>query len=354
MELPGEKTLVSLIDKVYDLTKSGVGAVFRPALKILDGKADARVREIERLAQERLRQQVKGIRAGRVKVTADFKTVDVIPAPMGEATAIAVHETAQRLMEAMSASGYRPSDLIEIERQINLAQIAAFAEDEAEQEKDGTAAADEVDDDWFAQWRNRAQDVSKEAKRPGTFSVHTMDFLSRMSASEADLIAMLAPFAISRRHIFWSRTDGTLNSVLISSGLTLSRLLELEDLGIVNSVSGLGLKSTTNLADDGGGGRTCGLAVGKSALVFLVTIDSGLHQIAYQSIPISRLGNELLQLIDCEANVAYLKSLVRSVRVEGMTVYIGELAAATDGSADLEVINLKPFATDDQPQGSAP
>ena len=237
MDLPGEKVLVNLIDKVHDLTKSGIGTVFRPVMKVLDAKADARAVEIARLSQERVRQIVKDVRAGRMLIASGFKVIDA-ETPQAEVNATAVSTVTQQLLASMSASGYRQADLIEIERQINLAQIAAFAEEDAQQDKDGTASGMDVDGDWFAQWRNRAQDVSKEkmqrlwakvlkgkAKALNTFSIHTMDFLGRMSALEADLIAKLKPFAVDGCHVYRSTPAGAAEEVMRARGLDLGSLL---------------------------------------------------------------------------------------------------------------------------------
>lgn len=66
-----------------------------------------------------------------------------------------------------------------------------------------------VDDDWFTAWREGAERVSKEQmqrlwakaligelRSPGSYSLHSMEFLRRMSPRDANLIAKVAPFRI--------------------------------------------------------------------------------------------------------------------------------------------------------------
>ena len=124
MQLPGEQLLIKLVD----VLASGVGTATRPWVirreeraKAL-GKADAA--RIERLSQEKLRQQIKDIRAGHKTIDAEYKVIDVkVEGQAGHSELARIRSEHIKALQATSAS---PAQLIELERRINLDQITGM------------------------------------------------------------------------------------------------------------------------------------------------------------------------------------------------------------------------------------
>ena len=160
MDAPGEKLLIKLVEAL----QSGIGVATkswltrRQARAEALGKADA-VR-IERLNQELLRQQLRDVRAGRKTIDSELRVLEAKPAGGDHATQ--VEKLKADYVAALRASGASPAALIELERRINLDQISSMVLDEAADDTAGAADERPIDPDWFAQWRNRAQDISNE------------------------------------------------------------------------------------------------------------------------------------------------------------------------------------------------
>jgi hypothetical protein len=130
----------------------------------------------------------------------------------------------------------------QFERALNLHSTIAMAEEEAARIKDEEVSEKPVDPDWFTRWRANVEDVENEGmqrlwariltgefKQPGSLSLHTLDFVRRISMDDAKLIEMLGPAVSSGGYI---AHDGELDPVLAKMGLTLETFLDLEDLGV--------------------------------------------------------------------------------------------------------------------------
>lgn len=215
MKLPGESVLVRLIETV----ERGVGGLCAPwqTRRVEAARSDARI--IERLRLVRVEQDIAAIRAGEKGVDEQGRLVEngasktlMLEAPKSNT---GNNESAERrISQSFSDASRERFTADEMQRSVNLKRIVMFAEEEAEQTdeplgKDAGAKQpkEEVDEDWFAKWRQGAQDVRREEMQrlwgklltaevtePGTYSLHTVDFLSRMSHSDAELLARIAPF----------------------------------------------------------------------------------------------------------------------------------------------------------------
>ena len=251
MDWPGEK----VINRVIDALENGIGGALRPWQIRRVGKANAEARAEERLLLEQAELDIADLKAGRKRLDANRKL-------------IACDVSEQILLEGPTSRKSSPIELFEqtaqdathaheLQRAVNLKKIALYAEEAAEDidqsaESAGTsdqATPPEIDADWFARWRTGAQEVSKEemqrlwgkllageVSRPGSYSLHTVDFLSRMSSTDANLLAKVAPF-VSNGGIIKVGDD-----FFTEKGLGFQQFLYLDDLGIINgatSIAGL-------------------------------------------------------------------------------------------------------------------
>ena len=211
------------------------------ALGSSDAKSERKRSEdaarIERLSQEKLRQQIKDIRAGHKTIDAEYKVIDVkVEGQAGHSELARIRSEHIKALQATSAS---PAQLIELERRINLDQITGMVIEEAEAHSSGEPDDKPIEPDWFVQWRNRAQDVSNEdmqrlwarvlkgqAAVSGSYSIHTLEFLSCMSRDDAELLAKLGCFALDNACVYSG-------SKVLEAVLTFDHILYLADLGLL-------------------------------------------------------------------------------------------------------------------------
>ena len=344
--VPGE----SLLIKIWDSIASGVGAIARPSLirreTIEKALGDAEALRINRLAEEAIRRELREVRAGRKQIGPRYI---LLPPPEAEKVVetTAVQKLATDFLQSVQA-GCTPPETIEIECRLNLDQIALIALEEAAHEQADTVDEKPIDPDWFAQWRNRAQDISQEemqrlwarvlkgeAKTGGSYSIHTMDFLSRMSRADAELIARLGTFVVAGRFILKKA------KALETAGITTSERLFLNDLAILNSVEAIGGVNGTFPFD-------VETAAGKAALLgnhdkVLVCVAKPEHQgpLTFPTYVLSQVGRELISLASFASNDAYLKEVADACRAQCLSVLIGSAQRQADGN--FTVTNMTPF-----------
>ena len=222
-----------------------------------------------------------------------------------------------------------------MEHQINLEQISTIAIEEAMEEEISPDTEDPIDKDWFSQWRSRAKEVSGkdmqtlwarvlkgEAHKPGQFSVHTLDFLSRMSKQDAEKLSLLGQFAINGSQLL--KLNGAIANSITESGLTFQDLINFESLGILSGISsGIGGITFQPEWSHYNGKKCFPFRIANKALL-LEPKDQEKEVEAFSIISISFVGRELLKLADVPANLAYLKEIAEAKK-DNYIIYIGDV-----------------------------
>ncbi len=234
---------------------------------------------------------------------------------------------------------YSSNDLIGYERELNLQQIAAIAVEESLEDQN-TEESLPPDPDWFAQWRNRAQDVSNEDMqrlwarvlkgevcKAGSFSIHTLEFLSRMSRRDAALIEKLAAFAINGNNVASQAQD-----ILLANGIRFIDLVHLEDLSLINGVVGLGVTLTLPAVIDSNGKNFFALGCGKKVLL-MYPKDITKKSLEFEVYTLSHITVELLKLASIHIDLEYLKYIADSKKSECSVIYIGDACLAPEGKS---------------------
>ena len=250
MGWPGEKVLV----RVIDAFENGIGGALRPWQIRRVGQANAEARKCERLLIEQVELEIADLKSGRKKLDAKGRLIacesrpdNLIEGPKLEEIKLIENSHAASMEFAQAAR--ESSHAHEMQKAVNLKKISLYAEEEAEEldrrsegeESGSTGPQHELDADWFAKWRTGAQEVSKEdmqrlwgkllageVARPGSYSMHTVDFLSRMSSADATALARVAPLVTSIGIIKVADED------FKSLGFTFGDFLYLDDLGLIN------------------------------------------------------------------------------------------------------------------------
>jgi len=346
---PGEKLLVRLID----LVENGLGAAGRPwqIKRAESARIESRRRELLALAQAEI--DVRDIRSGKKVLDSKGNLIEAHSQGIDPKDPLNIHEPADRLPDTLLLfnSYMRENSAQGLKQFINLSKIAVYAEEEAENFEDKENVSDEpVDPDWFSRWRTFAQDVSRdemqrlwarvlagEVKNPGTYSIHCMDFLARMSHSDADLISKLAQFVIDDKCIFMKSFD-----IFKSAGLSFEDLLYLDDIGILNGVitnSGLVTSRSIQTHNDR---RFISLRCGRHALL-LLTENDAIQKLDLPAYTISIVGKQILSLTSANMNIPYLQEITAYALKNGFSrAQIGEVAF-TSVPGHAKVVNIRDF-----------
>ncbi len=196
------KDLVGLskpLTRLIEVVSSGIGAVSKPYL--IRRTAEAKAHEI-------------AVIASALKDAAELSGVPTIFKD-GEIEAWRKPEDSTFIVSDVS-SGDRTTQRIEYQerkRQKNVERITSIAASDLMHETD--VPNDVPDEDWISRFFNSAQDVSSEQmqelwgrilageiKKPGSFSLKTLDFVRNMTKKDAELIQLIAPLTIKFGDIY--------------------------------------------------------------------------------------------------------------------------------------------------------
>jgi len=190
------KDLVGLskpLTRLIEVIASGIGAVSKPYL--IRRTAEAKAHEIS-------------VISSALKSAADVQGVPAIFKD-GEIEAWRKPEDATFVLKDINhaeRSGRR-IEYQERKRQNNIEHITSIAASDLLDETDVPDQA--PDEDWISRFFSSAQDVSSEQmqelwgrilsgeiKKPGSFSLKTLDFVRNMTKQDAELIQLLAPLTV--------------------------------------------------------------------------------------------------------------------------------------------------------------
>ena len=340
---PGEKLLMKLWETI---TEKGVGGLLAPWQVKRLGRARTEVRRDELLVLAQAEKDIEDIRAGRKYLGVDGKLLEV-PKPsndkppniLGFMVAQIPTQPVQSL-EDLIREGTGQFGLREAKRAINIQRILLLAEQEAERVPDSEVSEKQVENDWFERWRENAQDVSSdelrqlwarvlsgEVKQPGTFSLHLLELLRRISRTDAESICKIAPYVIDGGWIF--RRD---YSFFSERGFRFSFFLDLEELGILTGTQILpnvgGLKwEQRSISDDSF------LAILKNhGKALIIESPDPKRRLEIPIVGVTRVGKEILSLGDFEPNVEYLEYIGRYFKSMNFGVSLNDYERLADGA----------------------
>lgn len=329
MTFPGE----ALLGKMWEtLAERGVGGLLRPWAIRREGRAhsDARAHDIRVLAQAE--SDAAAIRAGTKRLGSGGLVTDVPdekPSQQVIATSTPGDPRPQLLAAVTSA---RMAD--DVRREVNVAHAILHAEAEL-QDSEAKASDQPIAADWLYRWRDSAGAVSAdelrqlwgrvlagEVKAPGSVSFRTMSFLRDIDREDAQRIQLLAPFAIDDT-VF--RAPGDL---LEREGLHFGFLLQMQELGVLSGVGGLGLEVKMKSDVDARFEK----AFACSNRLLLARHDEPTKTLTVPVYKITQLGRQLLSLGEVEANEVYLRALAAAIRSQGFETTIASIVSR-DGNA---------------------
>lgn len=343
MEFPGEALVLKLWDT---LTEKGIGKLLSPWQTRRDGRAHAQVRADEMLLLAQAEADANDLRAGRKRLHEDGSRL--IAVPVNSPLRLEGSEHSNRVeptlnLASLAESAHRQDVVASMRAEINTSRSVLFAE-EVLRNSTGETSSEPVDDDWLSTWRDHASKVSSEdlqrlwgsvlageVKNPGQYSLRTLDFLRTLSRNEAELISMLGPFAIGSR-IYKTESD-----YLEKKGITFDALLQLQDLGIVTGVDGLGLQATFNTVDPGK--FLVPLIAGNRVLI--IERENPEPSLDLPAYILTKLGLQVLSLGHFSLDTDYLKMVGRRILQQGLKVSLGDWVQVSRNEG--RYFNLEPI-----------
>lgn len=193
MEIKDLTGLSKPLTRLIEVVASGIGAVSKPYLTRRN--AEAKAHEIS-------------VIAGALKNAAELQGVPAIFKD-GEVEAWRKPDDTSLIVADIDQEerSERRIEYQERKRQNNVERITSIAAEELSTESE--IPLESPDEDWITRFFNSAQDVSSEQmqelwgrilsgeiKRPGSFSLKTLDFVRNMTKHDAELIQLLAPLTV--------------------------------------------------------------------------------------------------------------------------------------------------------------
>ncbi|MCW8828670.1 MAG: DUF2806 domain-containing protein [Gammaproteobacteria bacterium] len=198
MEIKDLAGLSQPLTKLIEVVSSGVGAVSQPY--IIAKNAEAKAKEIRAISNALHEVADKH----QLPVTYNNGQVEVWQKPEDKT-----------LVLDSSSSGERAAlrvDYQERKRQSNIESVTSAAAIELANSDD--VPNEELDEDWITRFFNSAQDVSSEQmqeiwgrilageiKRPGQYSLKTLDFLKNLTKKDATQIEKVCKLALRYHHM---------------------------------------------------------------------------------------------------------------------------------------------------------
>lgn len=310
----GEKLLIKLWETLAD---RGVGSLLTPwqILREADARIEARRRELIMLADAE--RKAEDIRKGHRRLLEDGTISE-----LSDKEVTAVSDGTETIEKA--AETRRRSDRIREEVNVNKAIIHA---EEALTEDPQEPPDRNIDDDWINRWKEYASKVSAddlqqlwgkllagEVKSPGRYSLRTLDLLRNISKDEAKLIETAAQFNIA------SCIAGEEDEILAKEGITFSKLLFLQELGVIVGVEAIGMTREFCSTIEGSFQQAL-LSNGKVLLVTHVDVEKKLELSSYG---LSSVGEQIFSLGAFQPNEEYLVSIAKKFVNKGFTVELGD------------------------------
>jgi hypothetical protein len=269
------------------------------------------VKAFDRLLGAAVDYPVALIKRETAKIEAQTKAFEIVESAIANAAgevAGADAETVDRALKVLVRKEYR--------KQSNREGIVARAVEElrgaATEEESSVDSSRTPDDDWLNVFERFAEDASTERmqslwgrvlageiRKPGTFSLRTLRFLSEFSQSDAVIFAQVCECAVGQSILTdLAKPEGTKD---------IRHLLQLEAAGLITDSGGLGLQNTLTFDSSG----HAYLGEGNLALVFRGEPNS---QISFKVIGLTPLGLELMLLIPTRDKMAVMRRFAQAAR----------------------------------------
>lgn len=327
MDFPGEKLVIKLWET---LTEKRIGALLSPWQAGRKGRARNEVRRHEILMLAQAEADAADIRSGKKQLRPDGTLLLT--------SAVGIPPSADERIEptlALSTAveyGSRAAAAAAARSEINATKAILFAEEQLA--TDAQVPSDRnVDEDWLFAWREHAGKVSTEdlqrlwgsvlageVKAPGRYSIRTLEFLKTLSKVEAEMISKLASYVID------GRVARGQQEYLKSKGLSLSMLLQMQELGVVSGIEALGLTTTYQSVVEG---KFIQALVSHSKALIVEHEDAS-KTLEFETYMLTAVGRQVLGLGSFEPDIEYLCLVGKEFAKKGFSVKLADWQDVSD------------------------
>jgi hypothetical protein len=194
--------------------------------------------------------------------------------------------------------------------------------------------SDNIDIDWFDRWREYAEKantdevqyiwariLNQEFRNNGSISLRTLDFIRNISKSEAVLIEKICSIAfngsiiyhVSNKNAEW--IDGSI-TLLDQIGINQMTLMELQYLGIIESVDSMGMIYELNSQSK----DVYLIRMRLNDHIIIVKNNDSTAKIVYSGFPLTKLGRELRNILQLKTNMNYFNIIFDRMKKLGFEV----------------------------------
>ena len=211
----------------------------------------------------------------------------------------------------------------EQKRQDNLEIITSIAAVELQQED--SVLEETVDEDWITRFFDTAQDISNEEmqslwgkilsgeiKRPGTYSLRTLDALRNITKEEADLFVKVSQYAIQLINTDAIIPDQFVGNINEKAFISYSDLFKLSELNFINITS-------TKLENICKKGEKDGFI--HSNKVLIITPKKEDHSSFISCYKYTPIGAELLNLIEIHFNDSLVQEFANLLKDDNLEIF---------------------------------
>lgn len=282
------------LTKLIEVMAQGTGAITQPYL--IKKNADAKAYEINVVSKA-----VEGNQNSLQKI--DYKD-----------SKVSLRSLDKESIKEITSLPERAQNRIEYQeqkRQQNIEKVTQIAAEQLENEK--TVSEEKVDKDWTTRFFNYAQDVSNEemqglwgrilageVKNPKSFSLRTLELIRSLSKSDAELFSKIANFSINHgKDAFLLKGQ---NDELKKFGIQFDDIALMEELGLIHSGEFLSFEFNQSPND-----KQNVFILGETIVFHNKKANSAKQSLLIRLF--TRIGKELLKLIEVKPNFKYIQSL---------------------------------------------
>lgn len=319
MDYPGEKFIIKLWDTVAE---KGIGSLFRPWQSRRDGFAAIEVKRAERLALAQAEVEAQRILRGDATYSLEQRRLishavsNAFSAPTEDP---AIDDASAQILEGVGAAIVADT----IRKEVNVTKALLFAE-EALADANGTPSDESPSNEWFTRWRESAGQVSTEEvqelwgrvlagelKKPGAFSLRTLDFVRNLDKNDAELLARIAQYRIDDCVFIPEDKD-----FFSTRQLNFDRMLDLQELGVIAGVEAIGMERMMT----GTPGAPFRQDLVLNNHVIKVTSPTHGHIVKFGIYAFTRVGNQAASLAKVADDVDYMRALREKLKSQGCDV----------------------------------
>jgi hypothetical protein len=203
-----------------------------------------------------------------------------------------------------------------------------------------------LDDDWLNSFSRCAETAASERlqilfgqvlageiRKPGAYSLFTLDFLSKLGQRDAALITRIAPYVIWNMIILTKASQAVLDFEL-ASALGALNIATATSIGATSAISLF--KTEKNVVPSMT--KSCAL-FSTNRNIFIVATDEP-KEITVECTILTQVGSEVLSLHACDPDPQMLKELATKLRTTDAELYVGDIVVQNANSLQWRNLRL--------------